>query len=99
MPIQVEIKKSHLPGKKYDAVIDGRKTVSFGQKTASDYTTHRDPERKERYLKRHRPNEDWNDPKSAGFYSRWITWNKPTLQQSVTDVNNKFKNLNVKLKV
>jgi len=98
-PIQVEIRKSRLPTKKYDAVIDGRKTVPFGQRGASDFTLHKDAERKERYLQRHRVNEDWKDPNTAGFYSRWVTWNKPTLQQSVSDVNKRFKNMNVKLKV
>ena len=98
-PIQVEIRKSRLPTKKYDAVIDGRKTVPFGQRGASDFTLHKDAERKERYLQRHRANEDWKDPNTAGFYSRWVTWNKPTLQQSVSDVNKRFKNMNVKLKV
>ena len=34
---------------KYDAVINGTKTVSFGQKGASDYTKHKDTDRKERY--------------------------------------------------
>ncbi len=98
-PIQVEIRNSRLPTKKYDAVINGRKTVSFGQRGASDYTIHKDAERKERYLRRHQTNEDWTDPTTAGFYSRWVTWNKPTLQQSVTDVNKKFKKLNMKLRV
>jgi hypothetical protein len=97
--MQIEIKKSHLPNKKYNAVITGTKTIPFGQRSASDYTIHRDAERKQRYLKRHQVMEDWGDPKTAGFYSRWITWNKPTLQQSVADVNKKFKQLNLKLKV
>jgi hypothetical protein len=43
----------------------------------SDYTIHKDPERKERYLERHK-----KDPKqidSRGALSRDILWSKPDL--------------------
>jgi hypothetical protein len=39
----VIIKKSSDPEKKYEAVIDGKKTVKFGAKGYSDYTIHKDP--------------------------------------------------------
>ena len=54
---EVIIKKSSKPDKKYDAIINGKKTVSFGQAGASDFTIHRDEERKQRYIDRHRKNE------------------------------------------
>ena len=38
-------------------------------------------------------NENWNDPTTAGFFSRWITWNKPTLTESLKDTNKRFKNI------
>ena len=90
----VIILKSHRPDKKYDAFIDGRKIVSFGAKGYEDFTTHKNEERKERYLKRHRTNEDWNDPLTAGFYARWLLWNKETLQESLKDMNDRFKDKN-----
>lgn len=99
MPLDIVIKRSHLPHKKYDAVIDGKKTVPFGQKNASDFTKHKDEERKQRYIDRHRKNENWNNPTTPGFYSRWLTWNKPTLEQSARDINQKFKNINLKLNI
>jgi hypothetical protein len=52
--MEVIIKKSNKPDKKFDAVIDNKKTVSFGAKGASDYTLHKDPERKARYIARHK---------------------------------------------
>ena len=59
MPTEVIITKSNKPYKKYDAVIDGKKTISFGQNGASDFTKHNDNDRKQSYMNRHRKNEDW----------------------------------------
>lgn len=90
----VKITRSKKPEKKYDAIFEsnnGRtKTVSFGSAGMSDYTKHRDEERKERYLARHRANEDWNKPDSPGALSRWILWNKPTLVDSIKDYKRRF---------
>ena len=36
--MEIVISKSDKKNKKYDAVINGTKTVSFGQKGASDYS-------------------------------------------------------------
>ena len=57
--MEVVITKSKKPDKKYDARIDGTKTVSFGQKGASDFTKHKNTDRKDRYIDRHKKNEDW----------------------------------------
>jgi len=96
---EVVITKSNRKDKKMQAIIDGKKTVHFGQKNASDYTIHNDPERKERYIKRHNPRENWGKDglKTAGFYSRWLLWNKKTLEGSVADLNKKFKSVSFKL--
>ena len=44
--MEVVLTKSKKPGKKYDARIDGSKTVGFGQKGASDFTKHKNTDRK-----------------------------------------------------
>ena len=102
MTINIEIVPSNNKNKKYDAVIhkpDGKtKTVSFGAKGYSDFTIHKDEQRKQRYLDRHRKNENWDDYTKPSFYATRILWNKSTLRDSIKDVNNKFKNLNVKMK-
>ena len=82
--------------KKYKAVFSTKdkkktKTLHFGAKGMSDFTKHKDPKRKERYLKRHKKNENWNNPLTAGALSRWILWNKPTLKASIEDFENRFK--------
>ena len=67
-----------------------KKTVHFGASGMSDYTKHRDDERKKRYLNRHRANENWSAPMTAGALSRWILWNKPTRGASISDYKRRF---------
>ena len=80
------------------AIIDDKKTVQFGAAGMSDFTIHKDEARKQRYIDRHQKNEHWNDPKTAGFYSRWILWNKPTIESSIRDLNSKYKDIKFKIK-
>ena len=95
---EIIITKSKKSDKKYDARIDGKKTISFGSAGMSDFTKHKDEERKQRYINRHKKNENWSDPKTAGFMSKHLLWNKPTLSESIKDTNNRFKNINIKYK-
>ena len=44
--MNVIIKKSDKTDKKNMAVIDNKKTIHFGDSRYSDYTKHKDPERK-----------------------------------------------------
>jgi hypothetical protein len=94
--MNIIIKPSRNPLKKYDAIIDGKKKISFGANGMSDYTKHKDDDRKKRYLQRHK-NDNYNNPLYPSFYSTHLLWNKPTLTESVRDTNNKFKNVNIKL--
>ena len=97
MTTEVIIKQSKTKGKKYDAVINDKK-VSFGAIGYSDFTKRKDEERKERYIARHKVNQDWKDYNTAGFWAKNILWNKPTIEAFVRDTNRKFPNLNIKLK-
>ncbi len=94
--MNVIIKPSHLSDKKFDAIIDGRKTIPFGAKNYSDYTIHKDKDRKQRYLARHK-NDNYNNPLYPSFYSTHLLWNKPTLTESIRDTNSRFKNIHIKL--
>ena len=91
---KVTIKKSTNPKKKYMAVFyenDKKiKTTHFGCAGMSDYTKHKDPARKQRYMNRHKSREDWSNPMSAGSLSRYILWNKPTLRESINDFKRRF---------
>jgi hypothetical protein len=43
-------------------------------------------------MKRHRLRENWSKSgiKTAGFWSRWLLWNKPTLDESIRDIEKRF---------
>ena len=94
IPVSVQFHPSTRASKKFVAVFtldNGRtRTVHFGSAGASDYTQHRDPVRKQRYLARHAPREDWDEPTTAGALARWILWNKETLRESVADYVRRF---------
>ena len=67
------------------------KTVHFGASGMSDFTKHRDPERKQRYINRHKVRENWDDLMSAGALARYILWNKPTLTASIKDYERRLR--------
>ena len=46
--------------------------------------------KKDAYIARHKVNENWNDPKSAGALSRYILWNKTTQSASISDFKKRF---------
>lgn len=101
-PEFVTIYPSGKSDKKYMAIFTNNdkskvKTIHFGAYGMSDYTTHKDKDRKERYLNRHKKRENWNKCDTAGALSRWLLWNKPTLKDSFKDYAKKF-NLKYRLK-
>ena len=78
--MQVKIRRARSKGKKFEAVVD-RKIILFGAARYSDFTQIKDPERKERYIARHRKREDWTRSglDTASFYAKHLLWNKPSL--------------------
>lgn len=92
---KVVIKKSTKKEKKLMAIFTNcknkrEKTTHFGSFGYSDYIKHGDPARKQRYINRHRKNENWEDPFSAGALALYILWNKPTLKASILDYKKHF---------
>ena len=98
--MDVIFSKSTNKNKKFDVIINGKKTISFGDSKYSDYTINKDPKRKENYINRHKKNENWNltGVETKGFWSKNLLWNQSTLKNSVGDINKRFNNLNVKIK-
>lgn len=93
--VKVVIKPSTKEEKKKMAIFYDKdnkkiKTTHFGAAGMSDYTKHKDPERKKRYINRHKKRENWNDFTSAGSLSRYILWGEPTLKSSINKYKNRF---------
>jgi hypothetical protein len=68
------------------------KTVYFGHNQYDDYTTHKDKSRFENYISRHQKRENWTADGigTAGFWSRWLLWNKPSFKDSIRDIEKRF---------
>jgi hypothetical protein len=93
----VELVKLEDDEKKYKVVLlntktGTTKTIKFGQAGAGDYTIHKDDKQKEAYLRRHEGREDWTSTGvgTAGFWSRYLLWNKKTILASLNDIIERF---------
>jgi hypothetical protein len=84
------IKLNNNHAKKYLVITPDNKKIRFGANGYSDYTIHKDPKRKERYIARHSVNEDWSNLDMPGTWSRYILWNKPTITSSIRDMEKLF---------
>lgn len=89
------LRKSNKVGKKFMIIMGDTMKHHFGQSGAKDFTLHdkniRD-KRKEAYLSRHRKREDWTKSgiHSSGFWAKNLLWNKPTIEESIKDIEKRF---------
>ena len=93
------ITDSTKPEKKLMATfdVDGKeKIVHFGSAKNKDYTIYmkEDKEKAEKmkaaYIARHKVNENFYTPLTAGSLSKNILWNKPTVSASIKDFKKRF---------
>ena len=69
----------------------GDKPVHFGAKGYSDYTKHKDPERRKRYLDRHRKNENWSKADTPASLAKHLLWGETTsLKKNIELFKKKF---------
>lgn len=93
----LNIKKSTNKTKKWQATFDKNgKTITthFGASGMSDYTIHKDKDRRNRYIARHLVDLRTKDPTRAGYLSMFILWNKPSFEDSVKDYNKRLDEYN-----
>ena len=77
---------------KHYIITNSGKTIKFGATGYSDFTIHKDEAKKQRYINRHKNNENWSKSgiDTAEFWSRWLLWNLPTIKASYEDIRRKF---------
>jgi hypothetical protein len=87
------LKKSKRDDKRFVLIMEelGHKH-NFGLKGGKTFIDGRTEKERQNYIARHKVRENWNKSgiHTAGFWSRWILWNKPTLQESINDVEKRF---------
>ena len=82
-----------------------KKTVKFGENGSEDFTIHKDRRRRLLYLDRHgrdKPSfskstkENWGQDGiyTAGYWSRWLLWEKPSIGQAIRFMRDK-KNIDI----
>ncbi len=92
----LSVKKSDKPTKKFMAIFkkdDGKtKTTHFGAAGMDDYTKTKDKAQRSRYITRHRRNENWTVPDTAGSLSKHILWGASTSRRdNISAFKRKFK--------
>jgi hypothetical protein len=86
------LERSPIKGKKWRITTPSGKKISFGQLGYEDYTTHKDRKRKQLYLKRNFPRQDWTAKgiDTAGFWARHLLWNLTTIDESIKSIERMF---------
>ena len=86
----MKLMKSHNPEKKWDAVFNDGKIVSFGASGYDDYTLTGDKAQRDRYRMRHRKDLK-GDVRSPGYLSYYILWGDSTdMQKNLRDYKRRF---------
>jgi tRNA U34 2-thiouridine synthase MnmA/TrmU len=77
---------------KYYIITKSGKKIKFGASGYSDFTMHKDEARKQIYINRHKNNENWTKSgiDTAGWWSKHLLWNKPTIKESYADIKKKL---------
>lgn len=72
------------------AEFDDGTVTHFGASGYSDFTKHKDEDRKKRYIARHSANETFTDPKAASTLARYILWEEPTIEKAISKYKKRF---------
>ncbi len=85
--------KSDKPGKKYYIIAESNKKFYFGAAGMSDFTIHKDEQRRQRYINRHKNNENWSKSNidTAGWWSFKYLWSYPTKEEAYNHTKKDLK--------
>lgn len=104
--ISAKLQRSTRAQKKYQVSVFQNnqpvKIIHFGDPEYEDFTQHGDVQRKMNYAARHSSNgrsrtaavnrgkENWFDPLTAGFWARWLLWEKPSMEEAKKNITKMF---------
>ena len=78
---------------KYYIITNSGRKIYFGAAGMSDFTIHKDVARKQRYIDRHKKNEDWSKSgvDTPGWWSLKFLWSYPTKQEAYNHIKKDLK--------
>ena len=87
------IEEINEKNKRYKAYFTNGKITKFGQSNPKKgtYIDHGDQKLRKNYIKLYLIDLETNDYTKPGFLSVFISWNKPTLKESMKDYNIRIK--------
>jgi len=86
----ISVKKSTAKNKKYTAIFDTGDKIHFGDNRYSDFTIHKDKDRRTNYRSRHASGKTAK-PNTADSLSYWLLWGESTsLQENIRDFKKRF---------
>lgn len=93
--MKITLEKLNSGTYKFKVIIesdDKKKTLKFGARGYSDYTMHKNLERKKAYIARHKVKENFlkSGIYTKGFWAKNLLWNQPTIEASIKNIENKF---------
>jgi len=84
------IRPSSRKDKRFQAIFPDKTIINFGLKSGNTYIDHADKKKRENYIKRHAPNEDWTKI-NPGSLSRYILWGSSSnIDKNFYDYKKKF---------
>jgi hypothetical protein len=78
---------------KYYIITKSGKTIKIGSIGYIDFTIHKDEARKQRYINRHKNNENWSKSgiDTAGWWSLKYLWSYPTKEEAYNHIKKDLK--------
>lgn len=101
--MSIKLSKSSINNKKFTVEFLNKKTnklkiINFGAKGYEHYTDgilgyrgHLNNMRRDAYESRHKNNENWNDPATAGYFSYWLLWKFKTYNEAIAYIKNDMR--------
>ena len=79
---------------KYYIITKSGRKVFFGAAGYSDFTKHKDEDRKQRYISRHKNEAKfWNDPDTSSYWALKYLWTYPTKKEAYINIKKDLKKL------